>query len=569
MNAPTYGSYADLLKDNFDVFLTHLWKHVLTLPPPTRVQLDIAKFLATGPNYRIIEGYRGVGKSFLTCAYVVWKLWRNPQAKVLIVSAGEAAAIKNANLVRSIIYHSEGDGLWGELRSKDGQRTSVLSFDVGPALPDRQPSVFCVGIGGQLPNNRADIIIADDVEIQRNSETEDQRDKLRGLTTEFGKILKPLDDAEIIYLGTPQTQDSIYGSLPARGYTRRVWTARYPRRDKLGSYGDTLAPMLMADIANDNTLCDVVGLSQLGGAPTDPARFNDKQLWQRELDDTASNWSLHYMLDTSLSDAERYPLKCTDLIVMDVDPVRAPVALSYGSSPHLQHDGLVCHRFPGDRFYRPSNVSETWANFTGTAMHIDPSGSGQDETGYVVTKFLEGRIFVTKWGGLKDGTTEASLELLAQIAKDEKVNLVVTEDNWGDGMFRQLLTPVLARKHRCNIEGIKVRGQKEKRIIGALEPTMKQHRLIFDIDVIREDTKADAANRGIFQMTHMTAARGALKHDDRIDVLALAVDYWKAQMDADVEKAEAKHRERNLRTPMGHSQHLLNRPGRAQGRRMG
>ena len=86
--------------------------------------------------------------------------------------------------------------------------------------------------------------------------------------------------------------------------------------------------------------------------------------------------------------------------------------------------------------------------------------------------------------------------------------------------------------------------------------------------MIREDNKADAANRGIFQMTHMTAARGALKHDDRIDVLALAVDYWKGQMDADVEKAEAKHRERNLRTPMGHSQHLLNRPGRAQGRRM-
>jgi len=85
---------------------------------------------------------------------------------------------------------------------------------------------------------------------------------------------------------------------------------------------------------------------------------------------------------------------------------------------------------------------------------------------------------------------------------------------------------------------------------------------------VADANKADAANRGIFQMTHMTAARGALKHDDRIDVLALAVDYWKGQMDADVEKAEAKHRERNLRTPMGHSQHLLNRPGRAQGRRM-
>ncbi|QBX36901.1 DNA maturase B [Brevundimonas sp. S30B] len=568
MNATTPGSYADILKDNFDIFLRHLWLKVLNLPAPTRVQLDIAKFLATGPNLRIVEGYRGVGKSFLTCGYVVWKLWRNPQAKVLIVSAGEAAAIKNANLVRSIIYHPEGDGLWGELRSRDGQRTSVLSFDVGPAEPDRQPSVFCVGIGGQLPNNRADIIIADDVEIQRNSETEDQRDKLRGLTTEFGKILKPLENAEIIYLGTPQTQDSIYAGLPARGYTRRVWTARYPRPNKLDAYGDTLAPMLVADIKADPSLCDPVGLSELGGAPTDPARFNDKQLWQRELDDTASNWTLHYMLDTSLSDAERYPLKCSDLIVMDVDQTRAPVALAYGSSSNLQLDDLTCHGFPGDRFYRPFNVSETWATFTGSAMHIDPSGSGRDETAYVVTKFLEGRIYVTRWGGLKDGTEGDALEQVAAIAKAEKVSVVVTEDNWGDGMYRKLLTPILARNHPCILEGVKVRGMKEKRIIGALEPVMKQHRLIFDINVIREDSKADAVNRGIFQMTHMTEARGALKHDDRIDVLALAVDYWKTQMDADVEKAEAKHRERNRRSPLGHSPHLLNTRGRAQGRRM-
>jgi len=35
---------------------------------------------------------------------------------------------------------------------------------------------------------------------------------------------------------------------------------------------------------------------------------------------------------------------------------------------------------------------------------------------------------------------------------------------------------------------------------------------------------------------------GALKHDDRIDVLALAVDYWKQHMAVDAATAEADRR---------------------------
>jgi len=392
-------SLRDVLRQSFIAFVRYVWKFVLGLPKPTRIQEDIARYLETGPSRRAIEALRGIGKSFITCAYVVWQLWKNPQKKVLIVSAGQDGATNNANLIKSIIFHEAGDQLWAELRPGRDQRSSTLAFDVGPATPDRQPSVSCLGITGQLAGNRADILIGDDVENQRNSATEDQRDKLRHATSEFGKILKTAEDAQIIYLGTPQTEESIYNDLTKRGYEIRIWPARYPLKSKLANYGDSLAPMLRSDIEKCGTLCEPTGLSLLGGAPTDPDRFTDAKLLESELDGTAAEFMLQMMLDTTLSDAERFPLKTSDLIVMNVDKHRAPVALAYTSADDKQiKDPMLPNvGFTGDRFFSPFNVSEHWAEYTGSVMHIDPAGTGADETAYVVTKFLNGKVFVTAW----------------------------------------------------------------------------------------------------------------------------------------------------------------------------
>jgi hypothetical protein len=50
---------------DFRVFLTMVWRH-LNLPDPTPVQLDIAHWLQHGPRRKIIEAFRGVGKSWIT-----------------------------------------------------------------------------------------------------------------------------------------------------------------------------------------------------------------------------------------------------------------------------------------------------------------------------------------------------------------------------------------------------------------------------------------------------------------------------------------------------------------------
>lgn len=525
----------DQLRGSFLKFLWYVWTRLLLLPEPTRVQKDIARFLTGGGRRRFIQAFRGVGKTFLTAAYVVWRLWRNPDMKIVIVSANEAFATEIATFIKQIIYHDAGDGLWDELRAKPGQRNSSLVFDVGPAKADKSPSVKAVGITGQLTGSRADLVLSDDVEVPKNSETETMREKLDTKTKEYAAILKP--DGEIIYLGTPQTEQSIYRNLPEKGYEVRVWPARYPTVEKLHNYRGFLAPMLQKDIDENPDLMRPVS-SLLGGAPTDPDRFNDLDLLERETEYRQAGFLLQYQLDTTLSDAEKFPLKTRDLIVTDLDKKVAPAHLIWSSDPDLAIKDIENVGFDGDRLYRPMRHQTEFLPYTGAVMHIDPSGRGRDRTTYCVTKFLCGYIFVTAWGGFQDGYSPETLSELAKVSERHEVNAIVTEDNFGDGMFGKLLETHVNALRPCRIEGMKVTGMKESRIIGWLEPVIKQHRLVMDLSVLRADLLSPMAHRGLYQLTHICDARGALKHDDMIDVLSMGVRYWSEYLNADAKKAE-------------------------------
>ncbi len=71
-------NFQDILRGNFLKFLWYVWTRLLLLPQPTRVQLDIARLLVGGGKRRFIQEFRGVCKTFLTAAYVVWRLWNDP-----------------------------------------------------------------------------------------------------------------------------------------------------------------------------------------------------------------------------------------------------------------------------------------------------------------------------------------------------------------------------------------------------------------------------------------------------------------------------------------------------------
>jgi hypothetical protein len=516
--------------EDFRYFLILVWRHLL-LPDPTPVQMDIASYLQHGPRRIVIEAFRGVGKSWITSAYVCWLLLRNPQLKIMVVSASKERADQFSTFTLRLIGEMP---ILQHLVPKSDQRQSKIAFDVGPAKADHSPSVKSVGIFGQLTGGRADVIVADDVEVPNNSETQGMRDKLAERVKEFDAVLKP--GGFIKYLGTPQTEESLYNSLPDRGYEVRIWTSRIPAaKDLETSYGDKLAPMIHA----------LVDSGRAPGDPVDPSRFDDEDLLERELSYGRSGFSLQFMLDTRLSDADKYPLKLSDLIVLPLDKMRGPERLVWSGSKQDSHEDIQCVGLNGDRYHKPAAVIGDWIEYEGSVLAIDPSGRGKDETTYAVVKMLNGYLFVTEAGGLQGGYDDNVMTKLATVAKENKVNTVVIESNFGDGMFTKLFTPHLRKvKYPCTVEEVRHNRQKELRIIDTLEPVMNQHRLVVCPSVIHHDMESvkdyppeQALKRELFyQMSRITKARGALAFDDRLDVLAIAVAYWVEQMGQDEEE---------------------------------
>ena len=510
----------DQLKTDFRFFLTAIWTH-LELPEPTRAQLCIAEFIQNGPKRLQIQAFRGVGKSWITAAFVLWTLYNDNDKKIMVVSASKDRADAFSIFCQRLILEVP----WlSHLKPKnDDQRWSRVSFDVGPARPHQAPSVKSVGITGQLTGSRADLMVLDDVEVPNNSMTELQREKLLQLVTECESILTPKSDSRIMFLGTPQTTFTVYNKLRERNYKPFVWPARYPR--KVAMYDGLLAPQLEKDLEVEN---------ELSWKPTD-TRFRENDLLERETAMGRSNFMLQFMLDTSLSDAEKFPLKFADLIVTPVNPENAPENIIWCSSPNNIIKDLPCVGLPGDYFYSPMQVQGEWTPYTETICSVDPSGRGSDETAACFLSQLNGFIYLHEVWSSRDGYSDHTLLEILKRCRKYKVGTLLIESNFGDGMVSELF-----RKHcqqtqtNISIEETRANVRKEDRIIDSLEPVFNQHRLVIDPKVIQWDynSNANAASESRFQymlgyqLSRMCRERGAVKHDDRIDALAQGVKWF-------------------------------------------
>ena len=516
---------------DFRNFLYLVWKH-LNLPDPTPLQYDIAEYLQHGPKRSVIMAFRGVGKSWITSAFVVHQLLLDPAKNILVVSASKNRSDDFSTFTLRIIQEIP---ILKGLKPSENQRFSKIAFDVGPAGASHAPSVKSLGISSQLTGSRADIIVADDVEVANNSATQGMRDKLDEQVKEFDAIIKPLDSSRIIFLGTPQCEDSIYNKLRERGYKSRIWPSEYPDdTEATNNYGGDLAPLIADNIASDTV-----------GTSTEPLRFTDLDLEERKMSYGRTGYALQFMLNPKLSDADRYPLKINDLIISDVDVDLAPEKIVWSSDPDNTDRDLPNVGLAGDRFRRPSSTVGDMIPYSGSVLSIDPSGRGKDETGYAVVKMLNGQLYVPDAGGIKGGYEEGTLKQLVAIAKDNKVNIVVIESNFGDGMFMELIKPLFRTTYPVTIEEVRHNKQKELRIVDTLEPVLNSHRLVIDPKVITYDYKSalsypieqQTRYMLMYQLSRITRDRGSLVHDDRLDALSIAVGYWVQQMASDADQS--------------------------------
>lgn len=515
----------------------------------SELQIDIGRFMQSGVQYGMIQAQRSQAKSTIVAMFAVWQLIHDCKHRVLIISAGSEVAAEIANWVIQIIMS------WDILEClrpdrQHGDRASSKAFDINWQLKgaEKSPSIACIGITANMQGRRADLLIPDDIESSKNGTTETQRAALEHLSKDFTSICQK---GRIMYLGTPQTVDSIYNNLPSRGYEIRVWTGRFPTKEEFPTYEGKLAPYLIDRMDNDSTLAIGGGLDGSRGKPTDPVLLGEEALAKKELDQGPAYFNLQHMLNTNLSDEQRHPLKPKNLIVMNVPVDKGPGQVQWMPSPQnaIKTEGYTCK----PEFYRPFSISTEMYEYEGKHMYIDTAGGGKngDETSATVTYFLHGYIFWAETRAWVGGYGDDISQEIAEMAFRHQVNLIDVEKNFGNGQWASNFRPVLLNyyqtmgKSGCPpVEDVWESGQKELRIIDILEPVMARHKLIMNESILDYDLSStkrypidvQQTYSVIHQMSKITIDKGALIHDDRLDGLAGSVRHWVEHMAVDDNK---------------------------------
>lgn len=535
------------------------------------VQKDIGAYLEHGPDYLMIQAQRGQAKTTITAIYAIWYLIHHPAGRVLIVSAGGTQANEISTLIVRLIMMVK---IFEAMRpdKSQGDRTSVEHFDLHYSIKgvEKSPSVACMGVNSNIQGKRADLLIADDVESSKNSKTPLNREDLAHITKDFTSINST---GRIVYLGTPQSVDSIYNDLPGRGFQIRIWPGRYPNAAQMEYYGTSLAPMIRQAVERDPSLSSGYGLTGDLGAAVDPVILPDEQLVKKELDQGQAYFQLQHMLLTQLTDAMRFPLKTQNLVVLRMGNERYPMEVirAYGQTENFGVNGKVY------KISRPHSVSAETGKLQSKIMYIDPAGGGlnADETAYAVGGLLNSNVFLEAVGGVPGGYDNHQLQMIADLVVKYKPTLVKIEKNLGFGAYRVVVEPVIraaCEKAGVPIPGFEddlVTGQKELRIIATLEPVMGRGALVINEAILTEEAASIAhydlrirdTYSFLFQLSKLTRDRDSLIHDDRIDAVEGLVRHYSAALAVDQNKAIKASAKREydalIKNPLGLPSHVL------------
>lgn len=546
---PTPPKGVDPHYADFRNFLSRVWEHLRIVP--TELQFDLAWWMQHGPRDLVILCFRGFGKSWIASTFLVWRLLMDPGRRVLNTSGSRDKAYQcNTFMLRLIRELPELQHLF----PGPNMRSSNIAFDVSGSPLHQAPSAASVGINSNYLNGaRCSDYVGDDVETKKNSATEKQAATIMDMAIELGgSILMPeldIEDPWGCFLGTPQNERSLYFQLADRGYTVMIYPVLYPTEKEHQQYivggRDMLAPLINKRL-NENP--------DLVGQPTEPIRFDHPEVFRRREKHGKHGFALQFMLFPNLDRDLQYPLKLEDWIVMDLDPEFGWEKVLYDRDNVIED--LPWVGFRGGRFRGHGGTAGKLVPYQRKVMAIDPSGGGADECAYVIGAVINAQVFLLAVGGFQAGNTEETYQGLAMLAEKWKVDKVVIEENWGDGMWGRVFRPYLRKIHPgCAVEDIRVHGVKEHRIIDYLDPLMDSHRLIVnraaiqnDFDSTQEypDEACGLDYQICYQASRLTRDKGCLAQDDRLDALALLVQYVSATMGRDWEREIERRKARDF-----------------------
>jgi len=501
------------MKSDFRIFMHFVWKEGFGFKPHP-IQYRFAHLLQQAKDPTILMAFREFGKTIMDATLTAWDKYCDPNHTTLVVSAAQPRAMEIVGMALQVI---KSCAFLSHLVPGNDDRKGTMAFTTsGRTRVVKEASAVATSITSGNTGAHADRILSDDIEIPKNSDTQDKRAKIMVGLDEYTYILN--GDGVEIYIGTPQTEESVYFKLAnENGYTLYRVPCEYPDpADEIAM--SNLAPFLLDDLR--------AGRAEPGD-PTYPQRF-DVEALAKQRAKSPSSYALQMLLDPSASDENKYPLKLRDFIVMDLDPSWGPKRVMWNTATPLNDIPSV--GMGRDQFYGPAFVDWTPTKYEHCIMGIDPAGSGDDEVGYCVGKKILGNVYITDAGGIQGGHDDATLKKLCKIMVEQDVKEVRIEKNFADGLYGQNLARVMGQMGlKIPVEQVHSKGQKELRILQTLEPAMAAHKVVLHTKVARDQVLMS-------QITRLTKLRGALSHDDRVDAMEICLSGFKDAFSVDTDK---------------------------------
>ena len=488
--------------------------------------LDVCDFLEDYGTLGLLMMPRGHGKSTILDIYNAWKLFCNPEHLILHQGATDPDAYKVSRGTEQVLERHPLSNLFGIKKA----RGETQKWWVSGCTDVRHGSIHARGILSNVTGSRANEIQNDDVEVPSNIGTPEAREKLRYRLGEQSFILIP--GGQRLFVGTPHTHDSLYTDIKKLG-AKCLVLKMYEKEKRFESVSEAIVDFdpvyVFSGIGSQAKLLkegkDYKFIQQgnsyriifteshylidVYSEALWPERFTPKVMEERRREcRTINEWDSQYQLhakpigDVRLDPDKMIPYDCEPVlkrangryIMMLGERQIVGITMRWDpSSGKLKSDissvALVLHDDFGNKYWHRS-----------VAL-----------TGEVVTHDAQGNII----GG--------QVWQLCDLIQQFNVPSISIETN-GIGNFApaSLKGALKARRIRCGVNEVHNTGNKNKRILEALEGPLMSGLLWVHTSVIDTPEEGENSSR---QYKNMRMFNPAITEqpDDDLDSLAGAV----------------------------------------------
>lgn len=470
---------------------------------------------------------RGHNKSGIVTVYNAWRFYCDVDDLVLHQGATNIDALKCSRAVVRILANHPLCKLNEVYKSHGG----VIKWWVNGSNDEQYGSMYARGILSSVTGQRAKHIQNDDVEVQKNVATEENREKLKHSLTEQTHILVP--GGTSLFIGTPHSYESIYKEMieaGANSFIRRMFEHEYRiegrkeavlnfypeyifsgihkyskcleegKHYKIEKLGDGFKVFLLEDFSIVDFYAKALW----------PERFTKQEMTKRRKKcRTLNEWDSQYQLHAKpIGDVRLDPDK---LIPYDCEPI-----LKKANKKMVMMLGNV--------------------RIASASLRVDPSEGKKDSDISSVALIFhdeQGRMYWHRTLGLKGEPSiiddsghniiGGQVFQLVQVIKEFHLTRVTVETNGVGGFFPNLLLSCLKQQGvRCGVTEIKETKNKNLRILGAIEGPLNSGVLWAHVSVLADPDKPDDDS---YEVRLMRSWNPAVTNqvDDPLDSLAGAI----------------------------------------------